>query len=90
MNWHEIAASFLVPLLSAMIGGAIPAIVSAFRLGNKVGEMLEKIRQIVERCEHREKDHCHHYEKINAHEVRLGNLDTRVMSLETWRVREEN
>lgn len=85
MDW----TSILVPLVSAMIGGAIPAVVSAFRLGNKVGEMLEKIRQIVERCEHREKDHCHHYQQINAHAVQLGQLDTRVLSLEQWRTREE-
>lgn len=85
MDWTQI----VVPLVSAMVGGAIPAVVSAFRLGTKVGEMVEKIQTIVERCEHREKDHCHHYEKINSHEVRLGNIDTRVVSLEQWRVREE-
>lgn len=81
MDWTTVLTTFL----GAALGAAVPVLGVVFWLGS----ISEKVRALCERCTKRETDHCHHYESINRHEVRLGNLDTRVVSLEQWRVREE-
>ena len=81
IDWTGILTAFI----ASLFGSAIPVIGGVFWLGG----MAEKIRALMEKCKAREQDHCHHYHKINEHDVRIGNIDTRVVSLEQWRAREE-
>lgn len=81
MDWTSVLTTFL----GAALGAAVPVIGVVFWLGG----ITEKVRALCERCTKRESDHCHHYTAINQHEVRLGQIDTRVCSLEQWRTREE-
>ncbi len=82
--------------IPSMIGASVPVCAFAFWLGG-LAQSLKSLKEsmtgalhaIREQCEKRATAHCHHYEKINTHEVKIGNLDTRVMSLEQWRAREE-
>lgn len=82
--------------IPSMIGAAVPVCGFAFWLGG-MAQSLKSLKEslasaliaIHEQCDKRATDHCHHYDKINEHEVKLGNIDTRVVSLEQWRVREE-
>ena len=83
MDW----TSLITTLAAAAIGGALPAVIFTFRVGQKVGEMIQTLKDVVDRCEHRAVDHNHHYEKIHAHEVKIGQIDTRVGSLESWRTK---
>lgn len=82
MDWTSVIGTFL----GALCGAAVPVACFVFWLGG----VAEKMRAIAARCEKREKDHCHHYQKLNEHSVRLGNLDTRLVSIEQWRARENS
>jgi len=81
MDWTAVLTTFL----GAALGAAVPVIGVVFWLGG----ITEKVRALCERCQKREADHCHHYSAINRHEVHLGQLDTRVVSIEQWRGRVE-
>lgn len=81
MDWITLVISFV----GSFIGAAIPVATFVFWMGG----LAERIRLLCERCNERGRDHQHHYEVLNKHEVQIGRLDTRVGSLETWRTREE-
>ena len=82
--------------IPSMIGAAVPVCVFAFWLGG-LAQSLKSLKEsmtsaidtIHEQCDRRATDHCHHYERINKHEVKIGTIDTRVTSLEQWRARYE-
>lgn len=67
--------------VAAFTGACIPIVCFAFWLGGKLGD----IKHIQETCGRREEDHKHHYQASETHAIKIGNLDTRVKSLEDWR-----
>ena len=81
MDWQTILNTFL----GALCGAMIPVLAFAFWLGG----LAQQVKMIADRCMSREKDHCHHYERLNKHEVSLTNHETRLVSLEQWRAHEE-
>lgn len=81
MDWSVLLNTFL----GALCGALIPVLVFAFWLGG----LAQQVKQIAERCVGREKDHCHHYDRLTRHDVILGQHETRLVSLEQWRAHEE-
>lgn len=82
--------------IPSMLGASVPVVAFAFWLGGldqNVKQLKEALKSAVEtikqRCDQRSTDHCHHYEQINKHSVEIGNINTRVTSLEQWRQRTE-
>jgi hypothetical protein len=78
--------------ISSMLGAMVAVSGFAFWLGGLARSvksiresMIEAVNAIRQTCEERKGDHCHHYQAISDHNVQIGRLDTRVMSLEAWR-----
>lgn len=76
-------------LLNTFLGAAFGALTAVLPFAFWLGGLAQKVQQIAERCLSREKDHCHHYDRIHKHEVSLTNHETRLVSLEQWRAHEE-
>jgi len=74
MEW----ANFGLNIISSMIGAAVPLAGFIFWLGKVSAEL----GGVMKRCENREKDHTHHYAKINDHSIRLENHERRIVVLE--------
>lgn len=71
----------LASVFGAALGATIPVVCFVFWLGG----LSEKVKALCKKCEQRESDHSHHYERLNEHSVAIGKLDTRTTGLEQWK-----
>ncbi len=74
MSWSTV----LEQVVGAAIGAAVPLCGFVFWLGKISAELSATMKK----CEGRERDHSHHYEKINDHSIRLENHERRITVLE--------